>query len=159
MPEKPKHKPQRVIENRRARHDFHIDDTLEVGIVLVGTEVKAVRDGNASLAEGFVRVEGDPPTLKLHNVSIGEYGPAGPQQHKLARPRTLLAHRREIARLQRQVMQKGMTIVPLRLYFNDRGYAKLLIGIARGKATHDKRQAIKERESKRDLQRSMSRRM
>lgn len=159
MPRKPKDKPQRVIENRRARHDYHIDDTLEVGIVLVGTEVKAVRDGNVSLTEGFVRVEGNPPALKLHNVSIGEYGPAGPQQHKLARPRTLLAHKREIARLQRQVMQKGMTIVPLRLYFSDRGFAKLLIGLARGKASHDKRQSIKERESKRELQRTMSKRV
>ncbi|MEM7622732.1 MAG: SsrA-binding protein SmpB [Planctomycetota bacterium] len=143
------------INNRRARHDYHILDTLECGIVLVGTEVKAIRDGNASIAEGYVSVRGEPEELSLWNVTIGEYPPAGQLQHKLGRSRKLLAHRREIKRLARQVDQKGVTVVPLKLYFKD-GWAKLLIGLAEGKQQHDKRQAIKERDTKRELQRMMS---
>lgn len=146
-----------TIENRRARHDYHIGDTLEVGIRLVGTEVKAVRDGNVSLGEGYVSIRGEPPELSLHNVSIGEYAPAGAMQHALSRTRRLLAHKQEIKRLARQMDQKGMTLVPLKLYFKD-GWAKLLIGVGTGKAQFDKRQAIKERDNKRGLQRLMSQR-
>ncbi|MBL9031774.1 MAG: SsrA-binding protein SmpB [Phycisphaerae bacterium] len=146
------------VENRRARHDYAISDTLECGIVLQGTEVKAVRDGRISLAEGYVRVQLEPPSLYLHQVTIEEYGPAGPRQHARGRTRKLLAHKREIQRLARQVDQKGMTIVPLKLYFKD-GYAKLLIGLGKGKARHDKRAAIAQRQTKRDLDRVMSRKM
>lgn len=146
-----------VIENRRARFDYHITDTLETGIVLRGSEVKSVRDGRVSLAEGYVRVQDRPLALYLHSVNIDEYGPAGSTQHAMARTRKLLAHRREIEKLARQVQQKGMTIVPLRMYFKN-GYAKVLIGVGKGKSKHDKRSSIAERESKRDISRAMSRR-
>jgi SsrA-binding protein len=146
-----------TIENRRARFDYHISDTLEVGIMLRGSEVKSVRDGKMSLAEGYVRVQENPPALYLHSATIDEYGPAGGRQHAMGRTRKLLAHKREIAKLARQVDQKGMTIVPLKLYFKN-GYAKLLIGLGQGKSSHDKRHAIAERESRRDISRAMSRR-
>lgn len=151
----------RTIENRKARFEYHILDTLEVGIALRGSEVKSVRDGQISLGEGYVRLESDPPCLYLHQVNIGEYGPAGPagnkRQHQPTRTRVLLAHKREILKLARLVEQKGMTIVPLKIYFKD-GFAKLLIGVAEGKAKHDKRQSIAERQAKRDIARAMSRR-
>ena len=115
-----------VIENRRARFDYFIHDTLETGIVLDGTEVKPIRAGNCSIGEGYVKVEISPPRLLLFGMTVGEYQPAGSRQHVSDRARTLLAHRSEIEKLHRQVMQKGMTIVPLRLYFKN-GYAKVLI--------------------------------
>src|SRR5213592_1283606 len=92
-----------TIENRRARHDYHISDTLETGVMLEGSEVKSVRAGKVSLAEGYVRVQENPPGLFLHGVNIGEYGPAGPRGHPAVRIRKLLAHKREIAKLARQV--------------------------------------------------------
>lgn len=147
-----------VIENRRARHDYHIGDTLEVGIVLLGSEVKAVRDANVSIAEGYVTATAEPAGLALHSVNIGTYGPAGPAAHPPVRVRQLLAHKREILKLARQVEQKGATIVPLKMYFKD-GFAKVLIGVAFGKSSHDKRHSIAEREAKRDIDRAMSKRM
>ena len=152
-----------TVENRKARFDYHISDTLEVGIALTGPEVKSVRDGQISLAEGFVRVQPAPPALYLHGVTIAEYGPAagggggGDRRQRLDRTRLLLAHKREIAKLAKQVEQKGMTIVPLKLYFKN-GFAKLLIGLGKGKTSHDKRTSIAERESKREMSRVMSRR-
>lgn len=148
---------ERTIENRRARFDYHISDTLEAGVMLRGSEVKSVRDGKVSLAEGYVRVQEKPLALYLHSVNIDEYGPAGAGQHAMGRTRKLLAHKREIAKLARQVSQKGMTIVPLKMYFKN-GYAKVLIGLGQGKTKHDKRQSIAERESKRDISRAMTRR-
>ncbi len=149
------------IENRRARFDYEIIETLEVGIALRGSEVKSIRNGRASLAEGYVRATSAPPSLVLHSMSIDEYGPGGPLggvgQHKMTRARPLLAHRREILKLARQTEAKGMTIVPLKLYFK-RGWAKVLIGLARGRSKHDKRRAIGEREAKREITRAMSRR-
>ena len=147
-----------TIENRRARHDYAILDTLEVGVKLHGTEVKSVRAGKVTLAEGYVRVDSVEPALWLHSVNIGEYAPAGPRQHAMTRTRKLLAHKREILKLARQVEQKGMTLVPLKMYFKD-GWAKVLVGVAQGKAAYDKRQSIKERDSQRDIRRAMSRRM
>ncbi len=147
-----------TIENRRARHDYHILETLEVGLVLHGSEVKSVRASNISLQEGYVSAREAPLSLTLHGVSIGEYQPSGANQHAMGRTRTLLAHKREILKLARMVDQKGMTIIPLKLYFKN-GYAKLLIGVGRGKASHDKRHAIAEREHKRDMDRAMSKRM
>lgn len=150
------------IHNRRARHDYHIDQTLEVGIKLVGSEVRSVRAGKCSLGEGFVRAEEDPPRLLLYSVHIDEYAPAGSvragRQHLVARPRILLAHKREILKLASASAAKGVTIVPLKLYFNERGLAKLLIGLGRGKREFDKREDIKKRETDRDLRREMSRR-
>jgi SsrA-binding protein len=157
MARKKKDNAEPSIENRRARHDYAISDTLEVGIMLHGTEVKSVRAGKVSLAEGYVRVQEAPPGLFLHSVSIDEYAPAGARNHAMTRTRKLLAHRREIAKLARQVDQKGMTIVPLKLYFKD-GFAKLLIGLGKGRTRHDKRRAIADRETRRDLSRAMSRR-
>lgn len=149
-----------VIENRKARHDYFIEDTLECGIELLGSEIKSVRLGQVSLAEGFVRTDLGPrqrPTLILHAVHIGEYPPAGAQrQHAPQRERTLLAHRREIRRLAAQTAAKGVTLVPLKIYFV-RGRAKVLIGVARGKQKADKRQSIAEREHRRDMDRAMSR--
>jgi SsrA-binding protein len=147
----------RTIENRRARFDYLIGDTLEVGISLTGTEVKSVRDGKVSLAEGYVRVQEDPPALFLHGVNIAEYPPAGGVQHNPTRERRLLAHKREIRKLIKEVGAKGVTVVPLKMYFKG-GWAKLLIGVGRGKGKSDKRQAIAERESKREIDRAMSRR-
>lgn len=146
-----------TLENRKARFDYHIGDTLEVGIVLRGSEIKAVRESLVSLGEGYVMARESPLELVLLNVNIGEYGPAAALGHKPTRPRPLLAHKREIRKLAHEVSKKGMTIVPLKLYFKN-GFAKLLIGVAKGKATHDKRNTIAERESKRDIDRAMSRR-
>lgn len=145
------------IENRRARYDYHIGETLEVGIVLRGTEVKSIRDGKVSLAEGYVRVSEQPPGLYLHGVDIAEYPPAGAVQHKPTRERVLLAHKREILKLAKETAAKGVTLVPLKLYFKD-GRAKLLIGVGTGKGKSDKRQSIAAREAKRDIDRAMSRR-
>lgn len=151
------------ILNRRARHDYHIGETLEVGIKLVGTEVRSLRAGKCSLQEGYVRAEADPPRLLLYSVHIDEYAPAGPvragKQHAFARPRILLAHAREIRKLAAAAAVKGCTILPLKIYFNDRGRAKMLVGVGRGKATYDKRESIKKRETERDIRREMSRRV
>ncbi len=147
----------RVMENRKARFDYHISDTLECGIQLRGSEVKSIRDGKVSLTEGYVRVQEEPLALYLHSVTIEEYGPAGGRQHSMGRTRKLLAHKKEIAKLWRQVQQKGMTIVPLKVYFKN-GYAKVLVGLGKGKSSHDKRHAIADRENKRDISRAMTRR-
>jgi len=146
------------ILNRKARHNYHIHDTLEVGIMLLGTEVKSIRSGLCSLQEGYIRAEDTPPALYLHGIHIDEYTHGGTRQHRPTRTRKLLAHKREILKLYQQTMAKGVTLVPLKLYFKD-GRAKVLLGVAKGKASHDKRAAIKDRESKRDLQRFMSKRM
>ena len=147
-----------TILNRKARHDYLIEETLEVGIALRGSEVKSIRDGGASLAEGYVRIQESPPALFLHGVHIQEYPPAAGHQHAPTRVRTLLAHKREILKLVQTVKQKGVTIVPLKLYFT-RGIAKLQIGVARGKRHDDKRQDLREREARRDIERAMSKRM
>lgn len=154
---KDKHEPA-TIENRKARHDYTILETLETGIVLHGSEVKSVRDGKVSLGEGYVRAQEAPPGLYLHSVNIGEYGPAAAHQHAPTRTRKLLAHKKEILKLVRAVDQKGMTIVPLKMYFKN-GYAKVLIGLGQGRSKADKRRAIGEREARRDIQRAMSRRL
>jgi SsrA-binding protein len=147
-----------TIENRAARHDYSIGDTLECGIELLGTEVKSVRAGKVSLAEGYVAAALEPPSLTLHSVHIAEYPPAGKAvQHEPVRPRRLLAHRREIVKLAEEVKRKGFTIVPLKIYFKN-GRAKLLVGLGTGRKAVDKRHAIAEREMKRDIDRAMQRR-
>ncbi len=147
----------RVIDNRKARYDYNIVDTLECGIVLRGSEVKTIRDGEVSLAEGYIRATAEPPSLVMYSVNIGDYGPAGAMGHKRTRTRILLAHKREIVKFARQSDVKGMTIVPLKMYFKD-GWAKVLIGLGEGKAKHDKRQSIAKRDAQRDMDRAMSRR-
>ncbi len=147
-----------VIENRRARHDYLIGETLECGLRLLGTEVKSIRAGQASLAEGWIRATTDPPSLVLQGVHVGEYPPAGPhRQHQPVRPRVLLAHKREILKLARAQDGENSTLVPLKIYFVD-GRAKVLIGVAQGRKKSDKRQDIAKREAQRDMDRAMHRR-
>ncbi len=149
---------QPVIENRRARHDYLIEETLECGIRLTGTEVKSVRDGQVSLAEGYVRAVEEPPSLTLLGAHIAEYAPAGAhRQHDPARPRALLAHRREIRKLAEQTRSRGVTIVPLKMYFA-KGRAKLLIGVGRGRKQQDRRETLAKRQADRDIRRALSRR-
>jgi SsrA-binding protein len=142
-------------DNRRARHDYFIEDTLECGIVLQGSEVKAIREGNASLSDGYVSVKASPPGLSVHNMHVGEYQPAGAAAHAPKRVRHLLASKKEILKLARQVDQKGVTLVPLRMYFKG-SLIKVEVALARGKQQHDKRQALAERQTKRELDRVMS---
>lgn len=145
--------------NRRAWHEYHILEKLEVGIQLTGGEVKSLRQGQVSLAEGFVRVEPATMELFLYGVDIAPYMHAGPQQAiERKRRRKLLAHRREISKLLGQPTTSGLTIVPLAMYFL-RGWAKLEIGVARGKKAHDKRQVIKSREADRAIRRGLTRRV
>ena len=158
MAKKATHAREPTIENRRARHDYLITDTLECGIRLTGSEVKSVRDGKVSLAEGYVRAVEQPVELSLHSVHIAEYPPAGKAaQHEPTRTRKLLAHTREIKKLARQTQQKGLTLVPLKMYFS-KGRAKLLIGLAQGKKQHDQRRSIAEKEAKRAIGRALSQR-
>jgi len=145
------------IENRRALHDYFIDARLECGIVLLGSEVKSLRMGTAQIGDAFVAVEGG--SLVLHKAYIEPYKLASlTYNHEPRRPRRLLAHKREIKRMAEQ-MEKGgaMTLVPLAIYFKE-GRAKVEVGLARGKKAHDKRAAIKLKESDRELRRAMTRR-
>lgn len=144
-----------TIENRKARHNYHIDHTVEVGIKLHGSEVKSVRDGNVSIGEGFIRVYESPLQLKIHNITIGHYAPAAALNHDPLRTRLLLAKKAEIRRLAKAAEAKGTTIVPLKMYFKN-GYAKLLIGVARGKGASDKRNTLREREQDMEMRRAMS---
>jgi SsrA-binding protein len=153
-----KKSPTPEIENRKARHDYHIEDTLEVGIALHGSEVKSIREGKCSIGEGYVRAQLEPLRLEIHGMHVHEYPPAAGANHIPTRTRKLLAHKREIEKLARASLQKGITIVPLKLYFKE-GWVKLLIGTARGKSSVDKRQTLKEREAQRDIQRAMSKRV
>lgn len=146
-----------TILNRKARHNYLILETMEVGIMLHGSEVKSVRAGKVSLGEGYVRVQESPPGLFLHSIHIGEYAPAGARQHAPTRMRKLLAHKREILRLAGAVAAKGVTIVPLKLYFR-KGFAKLEIGVAQGKSRVDKRQDLRKREHQLEIDRAMTRR-
>lgn len=144
-----------VTTNRRARHDYHIDDTLEAGIVLTGAEVKSVRDGKVNMTEAFVRIEDD--EAYLFNCHISPYEQGGYANQEPLRKRKLLLHRGELRKWRKATEQKGFTIVPLRLYFRN-SYAKLEIGLARGKKLYDKRADIAEQESKRRLKKVMSER-
>jgi len=153
MAKKPESKNRAIAENRRARYDFAIEDTFEAGIALVGTEVKALREGRANIAESYATVEGNEAFLINANFPI--YAPASQFNHEPRRPRKLLLKRREINRLIGETQRKGRTIVPLKLYFNDRGLIKLLIGIGVGKRNIDKR----ETEKKRDWQKQKARLM
>ena len=142
-----------IAVNRRARHEFLIEETFEAGIALLGSEVKALREGKANLKDSYGRIEGD--EVWLWNAHISPYGPASQFGHEPTRTRKLLLHREEIARLTGKVKERGLTLVPLRLYFK-RGRAKLELALARGKKQHDKRDAIREREVKREMDRAMS---
>ena len=140
-----------IAENRRARFDYAIEDTLEAGIQLVGTEVKSLRGGRANIAESYASAEKG--ELWLINATIPEYPPAGPFNHEPRRKRKLLVRGRELKKLVGAVERDGRTLAPLKLYFNDRGIAKLQLALATGKKAHDKRAATKDREWKRQLSR------
>ncbi len=142
-----------VARNRRAFHDYHIEERIEAGLVLTGTEVKSLREGRANINEAYAGEMGG--ELWLFNAHIPEYGPANRFNHEPKRPRKLLLHRREIARLIGAVRRKGYTLVPLSLYFSPRGKAKVEIGVARGKKLYDKRAAEKERDWQREKARWM----
>lgn len=149
------------IENRRAFRDYHISEKLECGIQLQGTEVKSIRLGQASIAEGYASVETrglKAPELFLYNIEVAVYPHSGSNIHAAKRPRKLLAHRRQIKSLQIKTLAKGTTLVPLAMYFVD-GRIKVEIGLATGKQDFDKRQDIKKRDVERDIRRAMSKRV
>ena len=142
-----------VAQNRRARHDYFIEDTLEAGIILLGSEVKSLREGKASIGEAFATEQGG--ELFLINAYIPEYSGANRFNHEPKRPRKLLVHRREMGKLLGAVGREGMTLVPLDIHFTPRGIAKVLIGVAKGKRKGDKRETVKERDWQRDKARLM----
>ncbi len=150
MSEKPEFKT--VATNRKARHDYFIDDTYEAGVALTGTEIKSVRAGRVSLQDGYARPERG--ELWLMNVNIAPYNQGGIDNHDPMRRRKLLLHRGEIAKLESEMQQKGMTIVPLRMYIKG-NRAKIELGVARGKKMYDKRETIAQRDAERDMQRAM----
>ena len=141
------------IKNKRATFDYAIGDTFTAGIVLTGTEIKSIRQGKASLADTFCYV--DKGEVWVKNMYIAEYFYGTYNNHATRRDRKLLLNRKEIAKLEKTAKETGFTIIPLRLFINDRGLAKLVIGVARGKKEYDKRQSIKEREDKRAMARIM----
>ncbi|MDL2269880.1 SsrA-binding protein SmpB [Desulfosarcina sp. OttesenSCG-928-A07] len=139
-----------VAENRKARHDYEIEDTLEAGLVLVGTEVKSLRMGKASLKDAYARIKNG--EVFLYQMHISPYPFAYYDNHDPLRPRKLLLHAREIRKLYGKVNEKGYSLVPLSLYFKN-GKAKLTLALARGKRAHDKRETIRQRDQKRELDR------
>ena len=145
---KPKH-----IDNKKARYNFIILDTIEAGIVLVGTEVKSLRAGTASIDEAFARIDGD--KIVLCDCQIEPYVYGNTQNHEPKRKRTLLLHKRETKKLHQQVRLKGLTLIPLSIYFNDRGIAKVKLGVAKGKTHGDRRQDMKKKDQKREMARAM----
>jgi len=142
-----------ICTNRRASHRFEILEKVECGIALTGTEVKSVREKQVSIEEAYARIEGG--ELWLIGAHVATYRFGHDRGHEPLRRRKLLVHRREIAKLRVRVEQKGLTLVPLRLYFNDRGIAKLTLGVARGKRQADKRADMKTRDHKREMDRAM----
>jgi SsrA-binding protein len=149
--EKPKQK--LVAENRRARFDYYIEDTIETGIMLVGTEVKSLRQGKGNIAESYASVEES--ELWLINAHIPEYFQANKYNHEERRKRKLLVKFRELSRLYQSTQREGMTLVPLRMYFNEKGIIKLELGIAKGKKLHDKRETSQKRDWNRQKSRLM----
>jgi len=139
-----------VATNRKARHEYYIEDQYEAGLVLTGTEIKSVRAGTVSLTEGYVQIRNG--ELWLYDVHIAQYEQAGRSSHDPKRPRKLLMHRKEIARLQSSTQERGHTIVPLRMYLKGR-LAKVEIGLARGKRQYDKREVIAKRDADRRIKR------
>jgi SsrA-binding protein len=144
-----------IAENRKARHDFFIEDTLEAGMVLTGTEVKSLREHRANLRDSYARIKSGEAFLV--GVHISPYAPAGQFGHKEERPRKLLMHRKEINQLWGRVRERGYSIVPLRIYFKN-GIAKVELGLAKGKRMYDRREAIARKASQREIERVIKRR-
>ena len=145
-----------IAQNKKARHDYHIEDTYEAGLVLMGTEVKSLRMGRASLADGFVDIEGH--EAWLHGVHIPEYTQGTWTNHSARRKRKLLLNRVEIDKIERRVNEKGLTVIPLALYFLD-GRAKVEIALAKGKKSWDKRHSLAERQANREKEQALGRRL
>jgi SsrA-binding protein len=145
-----------VAQNKKARHDYHLEDTYEAGLVLTGTEVKSLRAGRASLVDGFAEVHDR--EIWLHGVHIPEYTQGTWTNHSARRKRKLLLNRREIDRIESRINERGLTLVPLSLYFVD-GRAKVEIALAKGKKTWDKRQALAERQANREKEQALGRRI
>jgi SsrA-binding protein len=145
-----------VAQNKKARHDYAIDDTYEAGLVLQGTEVKSLRQGRASLVDGFVDIDGG--EAWLHGVHIPEYSQGTWTNHSARRKRKLLLNRIEIDKIERRVSEKGLSVVPLSLYFLD-GRAKVEIGIGKGKKSWDKRNTLAERQANREVEQAVGRRL
>ena len=145
-----------VATNRKARHDYEILETLEAGIVLTGTEVKSFRDGKVNLKDSYAVIEKD--EVFLIGVYVSTYSHGTTKPHEPERRRKLLLHKQEIMKMKRSMDQKGLTIIPLKIYFT-RGIAKVLMGMARGKAKYDKRRDIAKRDAKRDMDRSAKNRI
>jgi SsrA-binding protein len=145
-----------IAQNKKARHDYHIEDTYEAGLVLMGTEVKSLRMGRASLADGFVDIEDH--EAWLHGVHIPEYTQGTWTNHSARRKRKLLLNRHEIDKIERRVNEKGLTVIPLALYFLD-GRAKVEIALAKGKKSWDKRHSLAERQANREKEQALGRRL
>jgi len=145
-----------VARNRRARHFHHIEDTVEAGLALVGTEVKSLRQGAVTLKDGYAAHRTE--ELFLFGVHITPYTHGTHENHDPERPRKLLLHRRQIRRLIGYVAERGYTLLPLEIYFNERGKAKVLLGLARGKKHFDRREDVKKREAEREIERALRRR-
>jgi SsrA-binding protein len=148
-------KSETVATNRKARHDYFIDETYEAGIVLSGTEIKSARAGRVNLRDSYVQVKNG--ELWLIDTHIAPYQQAGYSSHEPKRPRKLLMNRREINRLQSKVQEKGYTIIPLRFYLKNNKWAKVEIALARGKKLYDKRQALREHDAQREMERVLAR--
>ena len=149
-------KTQPRIINKKARHNYHVLKTIEAGIVLTGSEIRSLREGNAQIAEAFVRINGYKATL--YGCQIDRYPPATDRNHDPLRSRRLLLHRREIQKLNPQIAQTGVTLIPLSIYFNDRGLAKVQLALATGKKTYDKRQELRKRDHRREINRAIGKR-
>lgn len=154
MADKDHPKPKIVADNRRARYNYELGETFEAGLVLMGAEVKSLRTGKATIAESYAGVDRGGEAW-LYNANIPEYLQANRFNHEPKRPRKLLLKAREIAKLSQAVDREGMTVVPLRIYFNDKGRAKIQIALARGKKLHDKRETEKQRDWNREKGRLM----
>ena len=142
-----------VSDNRKARHRYEILDTVECGMMLLGSEVKSMREGKLSLDEAHIRVKAQ--ELWLVGADIAHYNNAGMWNHDPRRPRKLLVHGREFDKFSGRAHERGLTLIPLKVYFNERGIAKCLMGLAKGKKLHDKRETLKKRDAERGLQRAM----
>ncbi len=143
-----------IATNRKARHDYHILDTYEAGLVLFGSEIKSIRSGQISIKEAYIRIDETRLEAWLVNAHIAPYDPASRQNHEPTRNRKLLLHKKEIAKMWDAVRQKGVTIIPLRVYLQ-MGRAKIEIALARGKRQYDKREAIARRDAEREIKRQM----
>ena len=155
-PAEDKKPPERVVaENRKAFHDYHIVETFEAGVALQGTEVKSIREGRVNLRDSYARVEGD--EVFLYNVHISAYSHRGYADHEPTRRRKLLLHRQEIRKLIGKTVERGMTLVPIRVYFKN-NRIKVAISLAKGKQAHDKRDAIRKRETDRETRAAMKER-